>query len=132
MNILVAIDNKNFAIFGGIKDNSIFNFKIHYYRIDTNTWFILNNFELPNGLIYPGLCKISPKYILILGGINEKNIESKEIFKMDIDSGNIEKTNYFLDIAGFCQYSCIYSNNEIHLLLNHKGEKYPDRTICYL
>lgn len=129
---LIAIDNKNFAIFGGIKDNSIFNFKIHYYRIDTNTWFILNNFELPNGLIYPGLCKISPKYILILGGINEKNKESKEIFKMDIDSGNIEKTNYFLDIAGFCQYSCIYSNNEIHLLLNHKGEKYPDRTICYL
>ena len=129
---LIEIDNKNFAVFGGIKENNVFNYKIHYYRIDTNTWFILNNFLMPNGLIYPGLCKISPKFILILGGVNEKNKESKEVFKMNINTGDIERTNYFLDIAGFCQYSCIYYNNEIHLLLNHNGEKYPDRTICYL
>ena len=129
---LIQIDNKTFTVFGGIKENKIFNYKIHYYRIDTNTWFILDNFMLPNGLIYPGLCKISSKNILILGGINENNKESKEIFKMDIASGNIEKMNNCLNIAGFSTYSSYFSNNEIHLLLNHDGQKYPERIIFHL
>ena len=129
---LVQIDSRHFAVFGGVKENNYFNKIIHYYRIDTNTWFRLDDLCLPIGLIYPGLCKVSSKYILILGGINESNEEAKEVYKMDITSGNIEKTNYKLDISGFCMYSCIYSNNEIHLLINHNGEKYPDRTICYL
>ena len=129
---LVQIDNKAFAAFGGKNENNIFNYKIHYYRIDSNNWFILDNFRLPYGLIYPGLCKISSKYILILGGINENNQESNEILKMDITSGNIGKFNKFLDINGYCIYSCIYNHKEIHLLLNHRNQKYPDRTILYI
>ena len=129
---LLQIDNKTFAVFGGLKENNSFNYNIHYYRMDTNTWFILNNFRLPYGLIYPGLCKISSKFIFILGGINENNQESKEIYKMNITSGSIEKTNNYLDCGGFCMYSNIYSNNEIHLLLNHLEQKYPDRVIYHL
>ena len=129
---LIQIDNKTFAVFGGLKDNKNFNHNIHYYRIDTNTWFILDNLILPYGLIYPGLCNISSKFILIFGGINEKNQESKEIFKMDITSGNIEKMNNYLDYGGFCIYTSIYSNKEVHLLLNHKGQKFPDRVVYHL
>lgn len=129
---LIQIDNKTFAVFGGLKDNKIFNYKIHYYRVDTNNWFILDNIKLPNGLIYPGLCKLSPKFILILGGINENNEESNEIFKMDILMGNIEKMNNYLDSAGFCTYSNIHSNNEIQLLLNHRNQKYPERIVVRL
>ena len=129
---LVEIDDKHFAAFGGIKENNIFNNIIHYYRIDTNTWFTLDDFFLPKGLIYPGLCKISSKCILILGGINENNEEDKEVYKMDITSGIIEKAKCNLDISGLCLYSCIHFNNEIHLLVNHNGQKYPNRTIYHL
>ena len=130
---LIQIDNKAFAVFGGLKENNIFNHKIHYYRIDTNNWFILNNVELPYGLIYPGLCKYSSKYILILGGINENNQECNEILRMDISLGKIEKmNNKYLNKSGFCIYSSIYSNKEIHLLLNHCNQKYPDRIITHL
>ena len=129
---LVQIDNKAFAAFGGKNENNIFNYKIHYYRIDSNNWFILDNFRMPYGLIYPGLCRISSKYILILGGINENNQESNEILKMDITSGNIGKLNKFLDINGYCIYSCFHNNKEVHLLLNHRNQKYPDRTILHL
>ena len=129
---LVQIDYKAFAGFGGVNENNIFNYKIHYYRIDTDTWFILDNCVLPHGLLYPGLCKISSKYILIFGGINESNQETNEILKMDISSGNIGKINRCLDIPGYFIYSNIFINNEIHLLLNHQNSKYPDRIIFHL
>ena len=129
---LIQIDSKAFAVFGGLKENNIFNYNIHYYRIDVNNWFILDNIKLPYGLIYPGLCKLSSKYILILGGINENNQESNEILKMDISLGKIEKMNKHLNKSGFCLYSSIYSNNEIHMLLNHCDQKYPDRIIVHL
>lgn len=129
---LVQIDNKAFAGFGGVNENNIFNNKIHYYRIDTDTWFILDKCALPHALLYPGLCKISSKYILIFGGINENNQETNEILKMDISSGNIGKINRFLDIPGYFIYSSIFINNEIHLLLNHQNSKYPDRIIFHL
>lgn len=129
---LVEIDNLHFAVFGGINENNIFNNIIHYYRIDTNTWLTLDEFRLPIGLLYPCLCKISSKHILILGGIKENNEESKEVYQMDISSGNIEKTKNSLDVPGLFLYSCNYSNHEIHLLINHIGQKFPDRSIYYL
>ena len=129
---LVEIDNLHFAVFGGIIENNIFNNIIHYYRIDTNTWLTLDEFRLPIGLLYPCLCKISPKHILILGGIKENNEESKEVYQMDISSGNIEKTKNSLDAPGLFLYSCNYSNHEIHLLINHIGQKFPDRSIYHL
>ena len=129
---LIQIDSKAFAGFGGVNENNIFNNQIHYYRIDTDTWFILDKCTLPHGLIYPGLCKISSKYILILGGINESNQETNEILKMDISSGNIGNLNKCLDIPGYFIYSNIFINNEIHLLLNHQNSKYPDRIIFHL
>lgn len=129
---LVQIDNKSFAIFGGIKKDNSYNYCIHFYRTDINTWFILNNFKLPYGLIYPGLCNISSKFIFICGGINENNQESKEIFKMDIENGSLQKINSCLDICGFCTYQALYSKKEIHLLINHKGQTQPERVIFHL
>ncbi len=129
---LVQIDDKTFAAFGGIKKYNVFNYNIHYYRIDTDTWFILENFVLPKGILFPGLCKIDEKYILILGGINENGEESKEIFKMDISRGNLEQTDKYLSIGGYSLYFPSFINNEIHLLLNHPNQKYPDRIVFNL
>ena len=129
---LVQIDDKTFAAFGGIKKDNVFNYNIHYYRIDTDTWFILENFVLPKGILFPGLCKIDEKYILILGGINENGEESKEIFKMDISRGNLEQIDKYLSIGGYSLYFPSFINNEIHLLLNHPNQKYPDRIVFNL
>ena len=124
---LVQIDDKTFASFGGIKKDNIFNYNIHYYRIDTDNWFILENFILPKGILFPGLCKINEKFILILGGIKETGEESNEVFRMDISRGNFEQIDKFLNVSGFSVYFPSFINNEIHLLLNHKNQKYPDR-----
>ena len=124
---LVQIDDKTFASFGGIKKDNIFNYNIHYYRIDTDTWFILENFILPKGILFPGLCKINEKFILILGGIKETGEESNEVFRMDISRGNFEQIDKFLNVSGFSVYFPSFINNEVHLLLNHKNQKYPDR-----
>ena len=129
---LVQIDDKTFAAFGGIKKDNVFNYNIHYYRIDSDTWFILENFVLPKGILFPGLCKIDEKYILILGGINENGEESKEIFKMDISRGNLEQIDKYLSIGGYSLYFPSFINNEIHLLLNHPNQKYPDRIVFNL
>ena len=124
---LVQIDDKTFASFGGIKKDNIFNYNIHYYRIDTDNWFILENFILPKGILFPGLCKINEKFILILGGIKETGEESNEVFRMDISRGNFEQIDKFLNVSGFSVYFPSFINNEVHLLLNHKNQKYPDR-----
>ena len=124
---LVQIDDKTFASFGGIKNDNIFNYNIHYYRIDTDNWFILENFILPKGILFPGLCKINEKFILILGGIKETGEESNEVFRMDISRGNFEQIDKFLNVSGFSVYFPSFINNEIHLLLNHQNQKYPDR-----
>ena len=124
---LVQIDDKAFASFGGIKNDNVFNYNIHYYRIDTNTWFILENFVMPKGILFPGLCKINEKYILILGGIKENGEESNEVFRMDISRGNLEQIDKYLNVAGYSVYFPNYINNEVHLLLNHQNQKYPDR-----
>ena len=124
---LVQIDDKTFASFGGIKKDNIFNYNIHYYRIDTDNWFILENFILPKGILFPGLCKINEKFILILGGIKETGEESNEVFRMDISRGNFEQIDKFLNVSGFSVYFPSFINNEIHLLLNHQNQKYPDR-----
>ena len=129
---LVQIDSKSFAVFGGKKEDNNYNYFIYFYRTDINTWFILNNFKLPYGIIYPGLCNISSKFIFIFGGINENNQESKDIFKMDIINGNLQKINNCLEIGGFCTYKTLHSKNEIHLLLNHKGQTQPERVIFHL
>ena len=124
---LVQIDDKTFASFGGIKNDNIFNYNIHYYRIDTDNWFILENFILPKGILFPGLCKINEKFILILGGIKETGEESNEVFRMDVSRGNFEQIDKFLNVSGFSVYFPSFINNEVHLLLNHKNQKYPDR-----
>ena len=124
---LVQIDDKTFAAFGGIKQDNNFNYDIHYYRIDTNTWFILENFNLTKGILFPGLCKINDKYIIIFGGIKENGEESNDIFRMDISLGNLEQSNKKLNIKGFSLYFPHLINNEIHMLLNHQNQKYPDR-----
>jgi len=129
---LVQIDSKNFAVFGGQKKDNVFNYDIHYYRIDTDTWFILDNFKMPKGILFPGLCKINEKYIMIFGGIKETGEESNEVIKMDISLGNYEQLNKKLNIGGMCLYFPNYINNEIHMLLNHKNEKYPDRIVFNL
>ena len=129
---LVQIDEKTFAVFGGIKKDNTYNYNIHYYRIDTNTWFILENFNLPKGILFPGLCKIDNKYIIIYGGINEKGEESKNVYRMDISEGNIEQINKYLNIEGYSLYFPNFINNEIHILLNHQNQKYPDRISFHL
>jgi len=129
---LVQIDSKNFAVFGGQKKDNVFNYDIHYYRIDTDTWFILDNFKMPKGILFPGLCKINEKYIMIFGGIKETGEESNEVIKMDISLGNYEQLNKKLNIGGMCLYFPNYINNEIHMLLNHQNEKYPDRIVFNL
>ena len=129
---LVQIDDKNFAAFGGIKKDNVFNYNIHYYRIDTDTWFILDNLKIPKGILFPGLSKISNKYIIILGGIKENGEESKDVFRMDISLGNFEQLNNRLNIGGMSLYSPNFINNEIHMLLNHQNQKYPDRIVFNL
>ena len=129
---LVQIDSKNFAVFGGQKKDNVFNYDIHYYRIDTDTWFILENFKMPKGILFPGLCKINEKYIMIFGGIKETGEENNEVIKMDISLGNYEQLNKKLNIGGMCLYFPNYINNEIHMLLNHQNEKYPDRIVFNL
>ena len=124
---LVQIDDKTFASFGGIKEDNSFNYDIHYYRIDTNTWFVLENFNLTKGILFPGLCKINEKYIIIFGGIKENGEESNEVFRMDISLGSLEKINIKLNIEGYSLYFPHFINNEIHMLLNHQNQKYPDR-----
>ena len=72
------------------------------------------------------------RFILILGGINENGEESKEIFKMDISRGNLEQIDKYLSIGGYSLYFPSFINNEIHLLLNHPNQKYPDRIVFNL
>ena len=129
---LVQIDDKNFAAFGGIKKDNIYNYDIHYYRIDTDTWFILDNIKIPKGLLFPGLCKINNKYIIILGGINENGEGSKDVYRLDISLGNFEQVNKYLNIGGMSLYHPYFTNNEIHMLLNHQNQKYPDRIVFNL
>ena len=129
---LVQIDDKNFAVFGGVKKDNVFNYDIHYYRIDSDTWFILENFKMPKGVLFPGLCKISDKYIIIFGGVGETGEESNEVIRMDISLGNCEQLNKKLNMGGMLLYTPNYINNEIHMLLNHKNEKYPDRVVFNL
>ena len=129
---LVQIDDKNFAVFGGVKKDNVFNYDIHYYRIDTDTWFILENFRMPKGVLFPGLCKISEKYIIIFGGVAETGEESNEVYRMDISLGNCEQLNKKLNMGGMLLYTPNYINNEIHMLLNHQNEKYPDRVVFNL
>ena len=127
---LVQIDDKTFAAFGGIKNNNnFFNYNIHYYRIDTDTWFVLENFNMPYGISYPGLCKINSKYIVIYGGIKENGDESNDVIKMDISKGSFEYMDKLLNIPGYSIYFPVFANNEIHMLLNHKEQIYPDRII---
>lgn len=129
---LVQIDDKNFAVFGGVKKDNVFNYDIHYYRIDTDTWFILENFKMPKGVLFPGLCKINEKYIIIFGGVGETGEESNEVIRMDISLGNCEQLNKKLNMGGMLLYTPNYINNEIHMLLNHQNEKYPDRVVFNL
>ena len=129
---LVQIDEKSFAIFGGEKKDNSFNYNIHYYRIDIDTWFVLDNFKIPKGLLFPGLCKIDNKYIIIFGGIEENGEENNHVFRMDISVGNYQQINKCLNIGGKVLYFPKYNNNEIHMLINHQNQKYPDRIVFNL
>ena len=129
---LTQIDDKTLVVFGGIKKDNSFNYDIYYYKIDLDTWFILDNFKLPKGILFPGICKINNKYIIIFGGINENGEESKDVFRMDISMGNCEQLNKNLNIGGFSLYFPNFVNNEIHMLLSHQNQKYPDRIVFNL
>ena len=129
---LVQIDDKTFAVFGGVKYANEFNYNIHYYRIDTDTWFILNNCKIPKGCLFPGLCKVDNKSIIIFGGIKENGDENKDVIRMDISKGNFEQINKCLNIGGKLLYFPNYINNEIHILINHENQKYPERIVLNL
>ena len=129
---LAQIDEDTLVAFGGIKKDNIFNYDIHYYKIGIDTWFILDNFKLPKGILFPGICKINNKYIIIFGGINENGEESKDVFRMDISMGNCEQLNKNLNVGGFSLYFPNFVNNEIHMLLSHQNQKYPDRIVFNL
>jgi hypothetical protein len=130
---LAQIDEDTLVAFGGIKKDNIFNYDIHYYKIGIDTWFILDNFKLPKGIIFPGICKINDKYIIIFGGVNENGEESKDVFKMDISMGSYELLDKNLNKGGLSLYfSYFVNNNEIHMLLNHQNQKYPDRIVFNL
>ena len=45
---------------------------------------------------------------------------------MDISRGNLEQIDKYLNVAGYSVYFPNYINNEVHLLLNHQNQKYPD------
>ena len=126
---LVQIDDGTFAVFGGLKNNNIPNYNIHYYRIDTNTWFTLDNVNMPYGISFPGLCKIDSRYIIIYGGIKENGEESNVVLKLDMSKGCFENYDKYLNIGGYSIYFSIFANNEIHMLLNHNEQIYPDRII---
>ena len=129
---LAQIDEDTLVAFGGIKKDNIFNYDIHYYKIGIDTWFILDNFKLPKGIIFPGICKINDKYIIIFGGVNENGEESKDVFKMDISMGSCELLDKNLNKGGLPLYFPYFVNNEIHMLLNHQNQKYPDRIVFNL
>lgn len=128
---LVWINEYTIACFGGINEEGGYNNVISYFRTDINTWFLIDNVFMPyGGVAYPGLCKISEDWLLVMGGSNQNNQEVTDVYKMDINTGTFAKLNQQLNYGGYFLCSpCLTSKNEINIFLNQKNLEWPIRYI---